>query len=110
MRKQDKYDRAVAYLKKHPEHINFAWVFPYTYLKRGGELFKCVSGGIGCPTQISRPTFFQSLNYVAPTLLLTRRMRKDKRLQAGPYIKPDKLSVFAMYQRLCDKAAKKASR
>lgn len=113
-RKPDVYDKAIAFLRKHPERIYRAWVDPTR--EPGGALFSFTSRSrkaelsrethpiygdrmsCGCLTQI------RGGDYAAPTKALTAAIRDDERIPAiSTLIDVESLPVFAEWQRRLDK-------
>ncbi len=117
-RKQDKYDRAIAILKEHPDQIMKAWNFPgspttpHPEAEETGCLFMYAgdenhptfkydthSFNCGCLTQVR-----DLHNYVAQNPTLTKAIRADKRLpKSSSDITVKHLKVFAEWQRKLDR-------
>jgi hypothetical protein len=108
-RKLDKYDKAIAYLKKNPEMITSCWNIPNNG-NSGGCLFQVCSptGNIlddcfypsqyGCPTQVA------SREKKAFTREITLEIRQDTRIPRWAHdITVKNLHVFAEWQRRLDK-------
>jgi hypothetical protein len=116
-KKLDKYDRAIAYLKKHPDEMYDAWRTSLTNVKehpahclfqhvtptgRSGVVYDhCMAG---CLTQIRRRGIF-----VAATPALTEEIRNDERLpESHRDITIRMLPRFAWWQRRLDKELNRA--
>lgn len=109
--KQDKYERAIAYLKRYPHKIGEAWTetqHSSPAVQQAHCLFQCLSKNGQwsedgpCLTQIrcgcSAPAHAD----------LCTLIRNDQRLPVNPYkITPQDLPVFAAWQRLLDKVLKR---
>lgn len=103
-RKPDKYDRAIAYLRNHPEEIHAAWdtaACRKNARAKGWELFTVCSeyddGSYGCLTQVRA-------GEEAYTDKLTNAIRADTRLPATSNgITVKSLPLFARWQRRIDK-------
>ena len=126
----DKYDKAIAYLTRHPEHIHDAWGCPGDYQGRGGELFGFVgpdwssssnsyevrgevSGTCGCLQQIRQAYKNEDVQYMneldSTDMALSfwprqwARIAMDRRLPAeSEDIGVEDLHVFAEWQRKID--------
>jgi hypothetical protein len=110
VKKLDKYDRAIAYLKKNPENIHEAWIngnrpgHPH-----GGCLFQHASKSgyhdakFGCLTQIRQG------GDGAATVALTKAILSDHRIPnyAPRETDVEILPVFAEWQRKIDKVLKR---
>jgi hypothetical protein len=103
---KDQYDKAVAYLTKHPDKIIYAWENPDGEL--GGRLFQFMGTtdgygeSCGCLTQV------KSGIRRAKTPALTKAIRADARIPEGPqWITVNDLPVFAEWQRRLDKELKR---
>jgi hypothetical protein len=103
----DKYDRAIAYLRQHPDEIVQAWLLSRSH--PGGCLFSFVShdrqplgshGPCGCPVMIRNPIY----KSVAETEHLTAAIRADDRIpMVEKDITLDHLPIFAAWQRRIDR-------
>jgi len=126
----DKYDKAIAYLERHPEDIHDAWGNPGTYEGRGGELFGFVgpdwssssnsyevrgevSGTCGCLQQIRQAYKNEEVQYMneleSTDMALSfwprqwARIAMDRRLPWNDEeIGLEHLPVFAEWQRKID--------
>lgn len=93
--KKDKYDKAIAYLKKHPRAIKHAWT--NTDRHKAGCLFGFTGDWTtGCLTQVKYN------KYDAPTPALTQAIRADDRIPRVADITVKSLPVFAEWQRKLD--------
>ena len=108
----DKYARAITYLKKHPKQIISAWACPFVH--PAGCLFQFAAGQFkendsrifGCLTQIRG----YSELYYAETRRLTRLIAKDERIPRDEQeIRLKHLPVFAEWQRRLDKELKRSA-
>lgn len=106
----DKYARAVKYLKAHPWEIPQFWVNAspdgpgclFQLARRNGKRITKNGQFIGCLTQIR----FGGWN--AQTKKLTLDISADERIPDSVYrITPDNLHVFAQWQRRLDKELRK---
>jgi len=107
MKKQDRYDHAVAYLTAAPHEICEAWSHPGTWAGRvahpagclfrpAAETHKC-DPSVGCLTQIADG------HRLAETSEITTMIRADTRIPLSPEsITVDDLPVFAEWQRRLD--------
>lgn len=100
----DKYARAVKYLKAHPLEIQYHWNYPRP--DGPGCLFQPASRNentkndqsIGCLTQI------RCGGWNAETVKLTLAIRADERIpDLSDGITPDNLHAFAQWQRRLDR-------
>lgn len=111
---KDKYDKAIAYLTKHPSRIYDAWVNQNSGDERAVAkahcLFQCASttghglylddAYCGCLTQIRQ----QPDTYCAATPALTKAIKRDARIPKDPsQIEVKHLRVFAQWQRKLDR-------
>ncbi len=107
----DKYDKAIAYLKKHPKEINRVWFTPYDH--EHGCLFKFMGKDdsdadipnerCGCLIMIKNNTFYKSFDSK-----LTEEIRADKNIPCrSELITVESLPIFAKYQRKADKLREK---
>ena len=106
---KDKYDKAIDYLRKHPERIHAAWSQPWW---GAGCLFQIAANGqtthnAGCLTMI-RPHKAEK-EEVGKWIIpghpdLTQAIRHDSRIPRTPReITIANLPVFAEWQRRLDK-------
>ena len=92
---RDKYDRAIDWLREHPDRFLDAWGLTTP----AACLFDFVKMGCGCLTQV------RSGIRRAPTDELTDRIRADDRIPRQPEdITIGSLPVFAEWQRRLDRA------
>lgn len=90
MLKVDKYDKAMAYLFKHPEKIPLWW-------SHGRTLFQLVPNS-GCLTMI------RNQRLIRPETPLEKEIAADTRLPDSPTkITTDHLPIFAEWQRRIDR-------
>jgi len=107
--KCDKYDRAINYLKSHPDEIYDAWDdslhkahSPFAHCTPSGHMDFVAHGRCGCLTEIRGGT------KVGWTPELTDEIRNDGRIPSSPQgITVDDLPVFAEWQRRLDKELRK---
>jgi hypothetical protein len=109
--KIDKYDRAIAWLRKYPEKITDAWVNPDSRtsprIREAHCLFQYATPNgkpeyegkdCGCLTEV------RGQMKDAATKRLTTQIRNDSRLPSGSWgITPENLEIFAEWQRRLDK-------
>lgn len=104
VRQQDKYDRAIEYLTKHPDRIFDAWTEPCKRRDRAAQahcLFQYVGNGphAGCLTQIRH--WASDRKAYSPELQAA--IVKDKRIPSDPFkVRVKHLPVFAEWQRKID--------
>lgn len=102
---KDKYDIAIEFLTKHPEHIENAWFFPapnkLEEVNQAHCLFQVVGdcNNFGCLTQIK----YYAQAYKACTPELTEQIIADERIPNSHLIKVTDLPIFAEWQRRLDK-------
>jgi len=107
-KKKDKYDRAIEYLRKHPDQIESAWAYGgnirahclFKYVTPTGRPGVCKDGvrSCGCLTTI------KSDDFVAFTPQLTKLILKDRRIPNNiDRVGVSDLPVFAEWQRRIDK-------
>lgn len=111
-KKIDKYDRAIAYLTKHPHLITRAWYLPApddrSRLAAAHCLFadmrrRASDQGFGCLTQIRvDPNFYRG-----PRGLHTKIARDKGIPKSAEGIRPKHLQRFAYWQRLIDELAER---
>jgi hypothetical protein len=103
---KDKYDKAVAYLTKHPYEILHAWQHPED--APGGCLFLFAGETDGYGERCGCLTQVADKNSRAQTPALTKAIRADARIPKGPqWITAKDLPVFAEWQRRLDKELKR---
>lgn len=107
-KRPDKYDKAIAYLRKFPADIYSAWSNPAHH--PAGALFEYAGGGGSCESQRSKTlqpcgclTMVRSGYSDAYNRKLSREIRADERIPSnGHLIKLESLPVFAEWQRRLD--------
>jgi hypothetical protein len=99
---KDRYDKAVAYLTKHPDEIIHAWRNPEG--EPGGRLFQFVGTTDGYGESCGCLTEVKDGIRRAQTPALTKAIRADIRIPKGPqWLTAKDLPVFAEWQRRLDK-------
>ena len=101
MKRKDKYDRAIEWLRKHPDKIGHAWDYPET--SKAGCLFAYLGEtstwnfSCGCPTQVKSEQSLSAWEEV------TARVLKAPIPDAAHDIQVKHLRSFAAIQRYADK-------
>ncbi len=99
----DRYDVAIALLKKRPELIGKAWITPFAYPE--GALFEFASSGrTMCPTQIKENPERAQHHCGISIEIIDAICDDDKIPDDSIDITLDSLESFARVQRLLDEA------